>query len=204
MKPPCGPFLILLLLAVSAAAGEEYTLDPTMSHVRVHVGKAGLFKFAGHEHEITGSPARGTVRADRGQISASSVSVEVEAGGLHVVADKEPKDAPKVESTMHEQVLEVARHPAISFRSTAVSGRETAPGRYAVEVTGTLALHGVSRTLTVPIEVEISGPTLTARGEMSVTHTAFGLKRVSAGGGTVKVANEVGIELALVFTRRPK
>jgi polyisoprenoid-binding protein YceI len=187
-----APLLLAALL--------EYTLDPEGSRVDVHVGKAGLFKFAGHEHEVRGAPLRGVVRADPREISASSVSVELSSAGLRVVPDNEPKDAPKVERTMHEEVLEVTRHPMISFRSASVRGQETAPGRYAVEVTGTLVLHGVSRTLTVPMEVEIAGQKLTARGKMSVTHTAFELRRVSAGGGTVKVANDVEIELALAFS----
>jgi len=95
-------------------------------------------------------------------------------------------------------VLDVARFPAITFRSREVSGRRAAEGVYELQVTGELSVHGVSRPVTVPVRVEVSGATLTATGKTAVAQRAFGIEPVSAGGGTVKVKNEVGIEFRIV------
>jgi len=75
---------------------------------------------------------------------------------------------------------------------------EVAEGVYELQVTGELSLHGVARTVTVPVRVEMAGNSLTASGKTTLAQKAFGIEPVSAGGGTVKVKNELGIEFKLV------
>jgi hypothetical protein len=65
-----------------------------------------------------------------------------------------------------------------------------------------LLLHGVRRTLRIPVDVRLQGMTLEARGRTTLKHDDYGLRRVSAGAGTVKVANELPIELTLVARAR--
>jgi polyisoprenoid-binding protein YceI len=191
--------LALVAVPITAAAG-DYAIDPAASRILVHVGKSGVLGFAGHEHEVAAAPSGGRIVADPGELSASSVTVALRTRDLRVVATKEKKgdDAPKVQAAMERDVLEVDRHPDITFTSTVVRGRETAPGRYALEITGTLALHGVQGSLVVPVEVVRVDKVLTATGRFVVRHDAFGLKRVSAGAGTVRVANELAIDFTLV------
>jgi len=55
-----------------------------------------------------------------------------------------------------------------------------------------------ARTVTVPVRVEMAGNSLTASGKTTLAQKAFGIEPVSAGGGTVKVKNELGIEFKLV------
>lgn len=192
------PFTLLAVIA----AGDEYAIDPATSHVQVHVGKSGVFGFAGHEHEVVASPSGGRIVADPQRLTASSVSVEFRARDFRVTpANEKPSDIPKIQETMESDVLEIERHPDITFTSSTVKGRERAPGHYALDITGTMALHGVRQTLTVPVEVEIQAATLTARGHLTLTHDAFGLKRASGGGGTVRVKNELTIDFTLVGRR---
>ena len=86
--------------------------------------------------------------------------------------------------------------------SRSVSGRRTAEGVYELQVTGELSLHGVARVIAVPVRVELSGATLTATGRAPLGQRAFGIEPVSAGGGTVKVKNELGIEFKIVGRAR--
>jgi polyisoprenoid-binding protein YceI len=193
-------FLAVGLLALASRVGAaDFEIDPASSRVIVHVGKAGVFGFAGHTHEITAPARAGRVHADPGNLSASSVRVELRARDFQVVAEKEHgDDAPKVQATMERDVLEVEAHPDIAFTSSSVKGRETSAGRYALELTGTLSLHGVDRPLTLPVNVQIDGRTLTATGRLSITHEAFGLRRAAGGAGTVRVADELAIDFTLV------
>lgn len=183
-----------------SASPRAYLVDAAASAVQVHVGKSGVFGFAGHSHEVVAGRVEGTVEADSDDLARSSVAVTFEASGLKVVAEREPGgDAPKVQEVMAgPKVLDVARFPAITFRSREVSGRRAAEGVYELQVTGDLSLHGMSRPVTVPVRVEVSGATLTATGKTAVAQRAFGIEPVSAGGGTVKVKNEVGIEFRIV------
>jgi polyisoprenoid-binding protein YceI len=79
-----------------------------------------------------------------------------------------------------------------------VAGKEVKAGVYDLQVTGDLDLHGVSRSLTLPLRVEVAAGTLTATGKTTLRQSDFGMKPVSAGGGTVKVKNEIAVDLRIV------
>ena len=196
---------VLLVLALAAdrpasAAPRTYVIDAAASAVRIHVGKSGVFGFAGHTHDVLAERFEGRVEADTEDLARSSVELSFEASGLKVSAEGEPAgDVPKVQDVMSgPKVLDVTRFPAIRFRSQRISGRRVAEGVYELQVTGELSLHGVVRTVTVPVRVELAGNTLTASGKTTLGQRAFGIEPVSAGGGTVKVKNELGIEFKLV------
>ena len=184
----------------AAAATRTYVIDSSASAVQVHVGKSGVFGFAGHTHEVAAERFAGRVDADPDDLARSSVELSFDASGLKVSAPGEPEgDAPKVQEVMAgPKVLDASRFPAIRFRSRQVSGRRAADGAYELEVAGEVSLHGVSHAVTLPVRVELSGATLTASGRTALAQRAFGIEPVSAGGGTVKVKNEVGIEFRIV------
>jgi polyisoprenoid-binding protein YceI len=173
------------------------------SSVRIHVGKSGVFSFAGHRHEVQ-APVSGTVTADPANLAASSVDLAFVSGGLRVLPDGEPAgDAPKVEEVMHgPRVLDAVRFPEIHFRSTKVSGRALAGGGYDVSLVGALNLHGVTQEITVPVRVTIEGRSLTAVGRTTLRHDQFGMKPVTAAGGTVRVANDIRIDFRVVAEQR--
>ena len=199
------PRSTLVALAVGCAlplgaVPRAYVVDPGSSSVQVHVGKSGVFGFAGHEHDVVAQRVAGTVEADPDDLARSTVALTFEASGLRVVAEGEPAgDAPKVQEVMSgPKVLDAARFPSITFRSRTVTGRRVADGVYELQVAGELSLHGVARPVTVPVRVEVSGATLTATGRTVVAQRAFGIQPVSAGGGTVKVKNEVDVTFRIV------
>jgi polyisoprenoid-binding protein YceI len=198
-------FLALLAAAFgsvgwAAAAEQAYTVTAEGSAVRIHVGKTGVFGFAGHSHEIA-ARVEGTVVADPSDLARSSVSLAFDAKTIEVVAgpDEPAKDVPEVQAKMAgPDVLDAARFPTITFTSRSVTGKETARGVWDIQVTGDLDLHGVSRSLTLPLRAEVKDGTLTATGKTVLRHSDFGMKPVSAGGGTVKVKNEIGIDYRIV------
>ena len=201
MRFRLGLWVLVLGPALPAAAvTRTYVIDASASAFQVHVGKSGVFGFAGHTHEVTADRFEGRVDADLDDLARSSVELSFEASGLTVSAQGEPEgDAPKVQEVMAgSKVLDVSRFPAIRFRSRQVSGRRAAEGTYELQVAGEVSLHGVSRAVTVPVRVELSGATLTASGRTALAQRAFGIEPVTAGGGTVKVKNEVGVEFRIV------
>src|SRR5262245_13779877 len=185
-----------LALLLAAAV---YDVDPARSTLVVHVGKSGLFGFAGHEHDVLATKMKGEVAADRDELARSRVSVSFEAAGLQVDQKKEPSgDGPKVQEAMAgPKLLDVARFPTITFASTAVSGSATDASSYDLKITGELALHGVTRSLTPPVRVEVKGDQLEAKGKLTFKQTAFGLSPISVA-GVVKVKDEVTIDFKIV------
>jgi polyisoprenoid-binding protein YceI len=196
------PFIVLLLLGsapIAGATAARYAVVESKSSVRIHVGKSGAFSFAGHKHEVQ-APVSGTVTADPANLSASSVDLTFASGRLRVLPEGEPAgDAPKVEAAMHgPKVLDAARFPTIHFRSKKITGQALSSGGYDLSLVGELSLHGATREITVPVKVTLDGRTLTAVGQTTLRHDQFGMKPVTAAGGTVKVANEIKIEFKIV------
>ncbi len=195
----------LVVCATSAPAGGiAYDVDPGASRASVHVGKTGLASFAGHEHEIAVGRIRGEVLADLDDFAHSSVDLTIEASSLRV-GDEPGDDGPQVQQTMQgASVLDVAHFPQIRFRSSAVSGKtlSAALGLYLLAVQGELTLHGVAKSISLPVRLETRAGALTATGQLEVKQSDFGIEPTTAAGGLVKVADEVAISFRVVASRR--
>lgn len=192
------PALFAALLA-SGPAG--WTVDAARSSVLVHVGKAGLLSFAGHEHVVRAPQLQGEVTAVAEDLAQSRVSLTFAAGALKVEEKGEPAgDAPKVEAAMlGPKVLDAARFPTVTFTSTGVSGRSAGAGRYDLVVTGNLSLHGVTRSVTLPLRVDVAEGRLKAAGRLQIRQTDYGIKPVTVA-GVVKVKDALSIDYTIAAT----
>jgi polyisoprenoid-binding protein YceI len=181
------------------AQPRSFEVDPAASRVVVRVGRAGLLKFAGHEHEVVAPPTSGSVVADPDALGQSSVELRWNAADLAVTGKGEPaEDVPKVQARMAgAEVLDVARHPAIRFTSRSVSGRMTSAGAWELTVRGDLSIHGVTREVTLPMTARLEGNRLEAAGRYVLRQKDYGIKPVSVA-GVVNVKNELAIEYTIV------
>lgn len=192
--------LALAVPGIAAPAAEVmYIVDAARSSVVIHVGRSGVFSFAGHTHTVVAPALQGHVAAVEGDLSRSTVRLSFETARLTVLERGEPAgDAPKVQEAMlGPKVLDAARFPAITFESTAVAGTRSGPGAYQLTVRGSLTLHGVTRPVTLPLAVEVGADGLNATGQMTLRQTDHGIDPVSIG-GVVKVKNELVIEYTIV------
>jgi polyisoprenoid-binding protein YceI len=195
----------LARVAAAQASSGAFVVNEERSAVRVHVGKSGALSFAGHRHEVA-APVTGSITADPGNLGASSVELTFPTARFRVLADGEPSgDPPKIEEVMRgARVLESSVFPEVRFRSKRVAGnaKSSSAGEYEVQVTGDLTIHGVTHEVVVPMSVRLDGDTLTARGKSVIRHDQFGLTPVTAGGGTVRVSNEIDIDFEIVAARQ--
>lgn len=194
-----------MTLFLLIAALRTFSIDGSASTAEAHVGKTGLGSFAGHEHLVLAQTIEGEVAFDPGDLPRSSVDLIVETRNLKVSPEGEPNDdAAKVQLVMRgPEVLDTAHFGTIHFGSTAVTGKQTSPGVYDLVVTGELSLHGVVRPLTLPVHMEVHGSSLVASGKFTVKQTDFGIDPISAAGGLVKVADEVGVIFKLAARAAP-
>ena len=173
----------LLTVAAGSVLAQPRAIDTTKSSMTVLVGKAGAFSMMGHDHEITAPIAKGTVDA-----AAHTVQLEVDAAAMRVAdPNVSDKDRNQIQKTMEgPEVLDSTRYPTIVFRSTAAE-----PGAAgAWNVRGNLTLHGSTQPVTCVVRE--SGGHYT--GDVRFKQTGFGIKPVSAGGGTVRVKDELEIK----------
>lgn len=142
----------------------------------------------------------GTVEVDRTEPARSTVAVEFQASALKVTGKGEPAaDVPEVQRTMQgEQVLDTGRHPSIVFRSRQIAAETKVAGGILVVVRGDLTLRGVTRPVEVTGTVVLAEDSLTMKGTARFRQTDFGLRPVSAAGGTVRVKDQVDLEIVIV------
>ena len=196
--------LMAILAAIVAAQGpEELAIDPAQTTITLHVGRSGVLSFAGHDHEVVAPAMQGRIMLDRAQVSRSTVSVMFDAAALKVTGSGEPaKDVPEVQRVMlSDQVLDVQHYPTIRFQSRQVSVAKQSADQMTLRVTGDLTLHGITQPLDVPVTVQLTGDVLRASGKTSVQQSRFGIKPVTAGGGTVRVKDEVEVMFSITAKR---
>jgi polyisoprenoid-binding protein YceI len=208
----CARTVGLLLLVIGLAgvpravraAEVQYRLDAGASRVVIHVGKAGLLGFAGHEHEVVAPALRGTVSADPDRLGHASVEVTFDAAALRVTGTGEPAgDVAQVQQTMlGPECLDAARFPTIHFVSSSVAlTGDATPGKREVAIHGALTLHGVTRPITLRARVDVERDTIEASGALALRQTEFGIKPISKA-GVVNVKDEVDLRWRLVGRRR--
>lgn len=181
--------LLFLAVASTAAAPTRREMDVTRSTLTVRVFKAGLFSAFGHNHEIRAPISKGSFDESA---DLPSVELQVDARQLQAMdPDVSAKDRAEVQQTMlGPTVLDSARFPEIRFRSLTVE--KAGEGKWRVH--GDLTLHGETR----PVLVEVNGGSGHYRGSATVRQTDFGVKPVSAGGGAIKVKDEVRVEFEIL------
>jgi len=169
---------------VAAAQDSGQAIDTQRSSITIHVGKAGLFAAAAHEHRVDAPIASGTINAVG---ALPSVHFTVDARKLLVTPEKgvSEKDQAEIQANMQTKVLESATHPEIVFQSTEVRRNRDD----AWKVSGELKLHGVTRSLTLDVARESGSYVGTAR----IKQTDFGIQIIKIGGGVVKVKDELEI-----------
>ncbi len=202
MKTLLAAFLSILLLPVSTGAqrGRTYKIIAAESSLWVYVAKAGLFSALAHNHEIGVRSFSGNVTVPDAGASGGALTLDIEAKSL-VVLDKKVSedDRAKIFNSMHNEVLESAKHPQIAFKS--ISVRDVKPAgehAYSFTVSGDLSLHGVTKRIAVPVSATITPQLLKAVGKYTLKQTLFGIKPYSTAGGAVKVKDDVVINFNIV------
>jgi len=184
-------------------------VDLARSRIYVFVGKTGL----GHDHAVAGllqagrvaigAPDQaGTLVFDMRTFAADTAEAR-KALGLPGETDASTQQ--QVNANMAgADVLDVARYPTATFQiRSALAAKQQPPGRPPVyELLGGFTLHGVTREVIIPVEVEQRGEWLRLRGMFVINQTDFGMKPYKKLGGVVGVANELRITGDL-FVRAP-
>jgi polyisoprenoid-binding protein YceI len=78
-----------------------------------------------------------------------------------------------INKELREIVLQPTQYPEIVFRSTLVTGKASGSNQYDLKITGDLTLHGVTRPITIPTKVTVTGNELRAQGEFSINRVDF-------------------------------
>lgn len=167
--------------------------DAATAECLVFTFKEGLLSAVAHDLQLR--VERFTITLDD---AAWHLDARFDAASLRVVGvmrdgvvhPDELGDADKrsIERTIVDDVLEAGRHPEVRFTSTAATAHDDA-----LTVEGTLALHGVSRPLPVPVRRD-RGVWIT---EVRLHQPDFGIRPYRAMLGTLRVRADVVVRVAI-------
>jgi polyisoprenoid-binding protein YceI len=184
---------------LGAPATVTYNLDASQSKFMAHANAGGLLWFKGKDHHLAAREFTGQVEITPDTIAPASLRLVVKAASLHETrAEFTEPQKEIINRELREIVLHPDRYPDITFQSTNVTVKNSAAGRSEVKIDGNLTLHGVTRRITIPAVVTLSGETLRAVGEFSIDRDDFGVKATSAFHGLVRVRNKVKFEFDIL------
>lgn len=150
---------------------------------------------AGHDHAITATSFTGSVVWDPDDLSACKIDIRFPVTALAVdppgmreraglPADGAVGDGAKktiIGNMLGKSQLNSSQFPEIAYESTGckASGDK-------VDVTGSLKVRGVSKSVTVPMTVTADGTSFSAKGSFTLQHSDFDMKPFTYGPATPK------------------
>ncbi len=179
--------LLTALATVVAAEPTAYKVDPAHSAVGFTV-----------RHFVSNVPGRfgdfnGVIKYDKQSPAASSVEFTVQAKSI----DTGNKD--RDDHLRSADFFDVEKFPTLTFASTKVAAKDADT----LDVTGNLTIHGVTKQVTIPVDVlgTVKGP----RGEKAGFESSFTINRKEYGviwnrvldaGGTV-LGEDVKVNISI-------
>jgi polyisoprenoid-binding protein YceI len=168
----------------------SYQVGPQSGRLLVKTARTGLGAKVGHDLTIEVTRWHGNVVADAAHPDRSSVTIEAEVGSFEVregtggVKPLTDADRADIKNTIRSKILNTARHPAIEFRSSQVSGTEES-----FRIDGDLTIAGVTQPVTV--EGRLDGDR--AQGSAVIVQSRWGIRPYSAFLGALKLRDEVEV-----------
>jgi hypothetical protein len=183
--------LFALLLGTSLA--QTQPIDTEHSVITVHVFKSGLFSAFADNHEIRAPIYSGVLdEAER------RVEIVIDSRKLVVLDPNLPPEKRQQvqERMLGPDVLDSNQFHEIRFLAKDVKGESADHFLLA----GTLSLHGKTR----PISFHVVRSSGHYRGDVILKQRDFGITPVTVAGGTVKVKDELKIELDISAEAKSK
>ena len=191
---------------VAAKNGEPvYAINTTESDVVILVYRGGVFAKMGHNHVVTSRDVHGfALLSEKNNEAKADLYVPLKTlivdetakrarvGFESVVSEK---DIAGTRQNMLEKVLEAESFPYVFIHVES----ESIYKQQVVKVD--MTLHGVTRSFTLPVEIEQSEARLSVSGKMVLRQSDFGMKPFSVLGGALRVKDEIILNFQLHATR---
>ena len=175
--------LVLVMLTGSAPARAEslrFRIQPEASEITFRA-TSRLMNAEGHFGRFSGD-----VVADPAGPTGARITLTIDAASLETGIEMRDKHLRSAD------FFDIERFPTIAFQSVRVESA----GRRAT-VMGRLTLHGVTREIAVPVDVQITETALVASGEFIINRGEYAMNYNS-------FLNPIGNEVRVAFTFRAR
>jgi polyisoprenoid-binding protein YceI len=157
----------------------------TLTAINFQIAEGHAIKFAGKDAEGTFGKITGDLAFDEANVEASKFSVSLDVASINTGNGMKNKHAKS------DKWFDAKQFPTINFTSSKFS--KTATG-YQVE--GTLDLHGVKKTVTIPFTFANN----TFKGSFTVNRMDYSVGTME--GMSKKVSNEIKLDITVPVTKK--
>lgn len=169
-----------------AVKGESVPLTPENTKVGF-IGSKVTGSHTGGFNQVSG-------RIDLGATPQSSnVDIEIDTTTVFTNSDGLTKHLKSAE------FFDTTKYPRARFASTQIEPGKT-PGEY--EMSGTLNLRGVEKTIRFPANIQVTPASVSVRSEFSINRRDFNINYAGAPNDLIR--DEVVIKISILATRKPK
>ena len=199
LAPTIGDSKIVESPIAANFAPQRYRLDSSQSKFIARALRGGLLWFKGHDHLVAVREFTGEAQMTPETITPASLEITAKTASMEETSSVFTEPQKKIiNKELREIVLLPDQYPDIVFRSTNVNGKTIGNGQYDLKIIGDLTLHGVTRQISIPTKVTVTGNDLRAQGEFSVNRSDFKVKATSAAHGLVRVRNKIKFTFDIV------
>ena len=185
--------LVVVIAAPLAASADTWQIDPVHTTVGFSVRHMTISTVRGQFNKVAG-----TITANDNDPATAAIEATIDTASI------DTRSADRDSDLKSPNFLDVAKYPTMTFKSKKVEA--AGPGKY--NVVGELTLHGVTKEVTLAVEVAdapIKDPWGNTRAgafaTTSISRKDFGLmwnKMIEAGGAVIGDAVSVEINVEAV------
>ena len=174
-----------------------YKIGPSNSTLHLRTSREGMAAKVGHDLLIGFDEWSGSITVDGDDAANAAAEVEIEMASLRVlegtggVAALTPDDSRDIVGTA-TKLLDVAKYPTATFRSTRVS-----PVGTGATIDGDLTLRGATETVTLEVTQTHDSAW---QASATVIQSVFGIKPYRTFFGALKLADAVAVEVVVELT----
>jgi polyisoprenoid-binding protein YceI len=194
----------------STRSGSQTTGQPAIGHIAGSwtVGTGSVAGYRVHEKlAVLPAPSDAVGRTSditgQATITNAGSAHTVSAASFTVRVSTLASDRPMRDQRVHTLGLQTDSYPTATFQlaQPVTLPADAASGKVVtVTATGPLTLHGVTRTVSIPLTVQLSGSSFEVVGSISFPWSEFGMTAPNYG-NFVTVADTATMELALHLTK---
>jgi YceI-like protein len=181
---------------IAAQGGAVFRIEPSRSLIVIEVRRAGSLARVGHDHVVAAHDVRGYVAPDesRADLYLKLEDLVVDEPDLRAEAKLDTHPSPEDIAGTRRNMLNAFQAETFPFALVRIQ-RSDPEADAPVDVAVTL--HGMTRTVKLPVRIVRTGDELSATGALALRQTDFDVKPLSILGGALQVGDEVGVSFAI-------
>jgi len=200
--------LVALLFSAPMVQATTYEARAGQSRIVIQVYKHGAFKILGHNHIISTRDIIGTVNWNDRKPQDTRFGLIIPVNSFRIDDPELRKQAGNGftkdvgddarmgtrKNMLGKKVLDASRFPRIIVRSKSI--KQINASKFYVTID--LQIHGISKTIIVPVVFERTAESIRVKGEFSLLQSEYDIRPLRVAFGTIAVEDKIDIRFLLV------